>query len=109
LIFYFYLFTTLSKNTLLLDTLKTIASTVEHSESMDNSFAAKPTENITLLSILWSAILEHILPIAIPKSLELKKQGASGALSSFSLQEAKPQYPQSKPKTFVLLPIRITA
>ena len=39
----------------------------------------------------------------------LEKQGAKGAFSSFSLQESKPQYPQSNPKTLTLLPIRITA
>jgi hypothetical protein len=67
----------LSKKTLLPLADNTIASTIGQSGIKPDSFAAKPTENITLLSVFKSAAVLHALPTAIPKSLELKKQGTS--------------------------------
>ena len=77
-----------------------------HSGMRLRSRAAWPTENMTRLSILKSAAREEAEPIAMPRSLALKKQGTFLGLLP---QVGKPHAAQFKPRGLIFIPNKMTA
>ena len=80
-----------------------MAKTWVHPSSQSSRWAANPAENMTRVSMRWSAATEQADPIAIPTSIVFSAQGTP---SSLSAHRANPQWPQSKPCGCCRVPIK---